>query len=89
MCLHWEIFLFIHQNHVIMKEYLIVTVSVLCIFLLLTCIGLMNIIKPKINDTEFQFVVTDSMMSVYNNDMYVGTVRVQGQLDSLLVDYNQ
>lgn len=72
-----------------MKEYLIVTVSVLCIFLLLTCIGLMNIIKPKINDTEFQFVVTDSMMSVYNNDMYVGTVRVQGQLDSLLVDYNQ
>ncbi len=72
-----------------MKDYLIGTTLVLCIFLLFTCIGLVNSVKPKPDDTQFQFVVTDSMMSVYNNEVYVGTVRVQGQLDSLLVDYNQ
>lgn len=38
---------------------------------------------------EYQFVVTDSMMTVFNGDQVVGTVKIQGQLDSLLVDYNQ
>lgn len=72
-----------------MKDYLIGTVLVLCIFLLLTSIGLVNSIKPPYDDTVFQFTVTDSSMTVYNGDTYVGTVKVQGELDSLLVDYNQ
>lgn len=40
-------------------------------------------------DTQFQFEIVDDSMIVHNNGTYVGTVKVQGQLDSLLVDYNQ
>ena len=72
-----------------MKDYLIGTILVLCIFLLFTSIGLINSTKPSYDDTVFQFTVTDSSMTVFNNETYVGTVKVQGQLDSLLVDYNQ
>lgn len=72
-----------------MKDYLIGTVLVLCMFLLFTCIGLVNSVNHHCDETQFQFTVTDSLMSVYNGSTYVGTVRVQGQLDSLLVDYNQ
>lgn len=73
-----------------MKDYLIGTVLVLCIYLLFLCIGLVNnVSKSTTDDTEFQFTVTDTMMTIYNGDTYVGTVKVQGQLDSLLVDFNQ
>lgn len=41
------------------------------------------------DDKEFQFIITDSVMTVYNNDTYVGTVKIQGELDSLLIDYLQ
>ena len=70
-----------------MKDYLMRTIVVLCVLLLF--IEGVKSVRSQPDDTQFQFVVTDSMMSVYNNDVYVGTVRVQGQLDSLLVDYNQ
>jgi len=70
-----------------MKDYLMGTIVVLCVLLLF--IEAVKSVRSQPDDTQFQFVVTDSMMSVYNNDVYVGTVRVQGQLDSLLVDYNQ
>lgn len=73
-----------------MKDYLIGTILVLCLCLLFTSIGLVNSVKKSLPDeTQFQFVVTDSMMTVYNGPNYVGTVKVQGQLDSLLVDYNE
>lgn len=72
-----------------MKDYFLGTFCVLCILLLFTCISLVNSVNHHIDETEFQFTVTDSLMTVYNGDTYVGTVRVQGQLDSLLVDYNQ
>ena len=72
-----------------MKDYFLGTIWVLCMLLLFTCISLVNSVNYHIDDTEFQFTVTDSLMTVYNGDTYVGTVRVQGQLDSLLVDYNQ
>lgn len=42
-----------------------------------------------VDDTQYQFTVIDSKIEVWNNDTYVGTVKLQGQLDSLLVDYNQ
>lgn len=72
-----------------MRDYLIGTILALCIFLLFTCIGLVNSVQHHCNETEFQFTITDSTMSVYNGSTYVGTVKIQGQLDSLLVDYNQ
>lgn len=73
-----------------MRNYLIGAMLALSLFLLITCIGVLNRVKDTLaDDTQFQFVVTDTMMTVYNGSTYVGTVRVQGQLDSLLVDYNQ
>lgn len=73
-----------------MRDYLIGTILALCIFLLFTCIGLVNSVRHQhCDETEFQFTITDSTMSVYNGSTYVGTVKIQGQLDSLLVDYNQ
>lgn len=74
-----------------LKDY-----SVLVLLTLSLYLGLMSLMAiDKINDridrqlVEYQFVVTDSMMTVFNGENVVGTVRVQGQLDSLLVDYNQ
>lgn len=73
-----------------MKDYMIGAMLALCLCLLFTCINLVNSVRHHhCDETEFQFTVTDSTMSVYNGSTYVGTVKVQGQLDSLLVDYNQ
>jgi len=33
---------------------------------------------------EYQFIVTDSTMSVYDGSRLVGNVRIEGQLDSLI-----
>lgn len=74
-----------------LKDYLVLVLLILSLY-----VGLKSLIAiDKINDridrqpVEYQFVVTDSMMTVFNGDQVVGTVKVQGQLDSLLVDYNQ
>lgn len=60
-------------------------------YLSLECINSLKAIDNRIDRqaVEYQFVVTDSMMTVYNDNQVVGTVKIQGQLDSLLVDYNQ
>ena len=73
-----------------MRDYLVGAMLALSLFLLITCIGVLNRVKDTlVDETEFQFTITDSTMSVYNGSTYVGTVKIQGQLDSLLVDYNQ
>lgn len=38
---------------------------------------------------EYQFVVTDTMMTVYDRNRVVGTVKLEGQLDSLIIADNQ
>lgn len=77
-----------------MKNSIILIVIVLLILNFLQFFVTSNKIE-SINDrlnranVEYQFVVTDSMMTVYDDNLVVGTVKLQGQLDSLLVDYNE
>jgi hypothetical protein len=40
-------------------------------------------------NTEYQFVVEDRDIIVYDGNRLVGRVKLEGQLDSLLVDDNQ
>ena len=45
--------------------------------------------QPKINPCEYQFIVTDDSVTVYDYDRTVGTIKLDGQLDSLIILYNQ
>jgi hypothetical protein len=40
-------------------------------------------------NVEYQFVVTDSTITVWDHNRPVGTVRLEGQLDSLIIADNQ
>ena len=41
------------------------------------------------SNVEYQFVVTDSKITVWDDNRWVGTVELQGQLDSLITFDNQ
>ena len=43
----------------------------------------------KHNPCEYQFIVTDDSLTVYDGDRTVGTVKIQGQLDSLIIEDNK
>jgi len=44
----------------------------------------------KLAETDYVVNITDDSISVYHNDFsFVGKVKLQGQLDSLLIDDNQ
>jgi hypothetical protein len=40
-------------------------------------------------NVEFQIVVEDSTITVWDKEMFIGRVKLQGELDSLMVDVNQ
>lgn len=40
-------------------------------------------------NVEYQFVVTDSTITVWDHNRPVGTVKLEGQLDSLIIADNQ
>lgn len=76
------------------KTNLMVVLAALCIMSIIITAILGSIYylgknKRTVDETQYQFTVTDSTIEVWNNDTYVGTVKLQGQLDSLLVDYNE
>ena len=51
--------------------------------------GLLVSCNKQLDETMYVFNIVDDSIVVYHNDMsYVGTVKLQGQLDSLLVDDN-
>jgi len=41
------------------------------------------------SNVEYQFVVTDSTITVWDDNRWVGTVALEGQLDSLITSDNQ
>lgn len=41
------------------------------------------------DSVEYQFIVTDDSITVYDGQRTVGTVKLQGQLDSLIIEDNQ
>lgn len=46
-------------------------------------------IKPEPNPCEYQFIVTDDSVTVYDSNRIVGTIKLEGQLDSLITLDNQ
>jgi len=46
-------------------------------------------IVPKKNSCEYQFIVTDDSITVYDGDKTIGTVKLEGQLDSLIIKDNE
>lgn len=40
-------------------------------------------------NVEYQFVVVDSTITVWDRNRHVGTVKLEGQLDSLIIADNQ
>ena len=68
------------------------------IFTVLVCItslalfGLMmynQTVVQKKNPCEYQFIVTDDSVSVFDGKRTVGTIKLEGQLDSLITLDNQ
>lgn len=46
-------------------------------------------LETEINSAEYQFTITDDSISVYDFDRHVGTVKIEGQLEQLLIKDNE
>jgi hypothetical protein len=75
-----------------MKNYailiLILATLLISVFIQIITIHNINNRFDRIN-VEYQFIVTDNTITVYDKNNVIGTVKLEGQLDSLLIDYNQ
>ena len=86
---------FIHQiNKQFIKEFVVIAVSVvltLCTYMLFRTFGELKAINDRLDraNVEYQFVVTDSTITVWDDNRWVGTVKLEGQLDSLIISDNQ
>jgi hypothetical protein len=47
------------------------------------------VVKTLVDSTEYQFNVIDDSAYVYNNQRYVGVIKLNGTLDSLIISDNQ
>jgi hypothetical protein len=66
----------------------------LCIILLFTSIQTLNKVDERIErlnrmSVEYQIVVIDSVISVYDNNRFIGEVQLEGELESLINNDNQ
>jgi Ca2+/Na+ antiporter len=73
------------------KEILGFCLIVLCLY-----IGYISIVAHRQTseridraNVEFQIVVEDSTITVWDRETFIGRVKLQGELDSLMVDVNQ
>lgn len=62
-----------------------------CMYLCFKSVQTIQALNNRLDraNVEYQFVVTDSMMTVYDANRVVGTVKLEGQLDSLITSDNQ
>jgi len=77
-----------------MKEILNIIVAallVVAVYLSFKSAAAIQAVNNRLDraQSEYQIVVEDSMLQVFDGNNHIGTVKLQGQLDSLLVDYNQ
>lgn len=77
-----------------MKQFtLIVGVIVLLLvsYVSLRSIQTLDSINNRLNraNAEYQFVLSQDSVIVFDNNRFVGTVRLEGQLDSLMVADNE
>lgn len=86
-----------HLNQVIMYKGIVIAVGcmfALCIILLFTSIQTLNKVDERIErvnrmSVEYQIVVIDSVISVYDNNRFIGEVQLEGELESLINNDNQ
>ena len=77
-----------------MKEFVVIAVSIvltLCVYMLFRSFGELKSINDRLDraNVEYQFVVTDSAITVWDKNRWVGVVKLEGQLDSLIMADNQ
>ena len=77
-----------------MKDYILIPISiflVLCCYLLFRSFGTLENINDRLDraNVEYQFVVTDTIITVYDDNRIVGSVKLEGQLDSLIIADNE
>lgn len=77
-----------------MKQFtLIIGVIVLLLvsYVSLRSIQTLDSINNRLNraNAEYQFVLSQDSITVFDNNRLVGTVRLEGQLDSLMVADNE
>jgi hypothetical protein len=77
-----------------MKEFVVIAVSIvltLCTYMLFRSFGELKSINDRLDraNVEYQFVVTDSTITVWDNNRLVGNVKLEGQLDSLIMADNE
>lgn len=66
----------------------------LCLGLLVASIQNLNKVEERIErlnrmSVEYQIVVIDSVISVYDNNRFVGDIQLEGELESLINNDNQ
>lgn len=73
------------------KELLVSVMFILCVYTLFMSIQTIENINNRLDrvNVEYQFVVTDDSISVYDDNRVVGTVKIEGQLDSLIIADNK
>ena len=67
---------------------------VLCLGLLVASIQTLNKVEERIErmnrmSVEYQIVITDTTVSVYDDNRFVGEVRLEGELKHLINNDNQ
>jgi hypothetical protein len=71
----------------------IVALSLICLSLYMgwKIISFQKEISERVDraNVEFQIVVEDSTITVWDKETFIGRVKLEGQLDSLMVDVNQ
>jgi hypothetical protein len=77
-----------------MKDYILIPISILltlCVYLLFRSFGTLENINSRLDraNVEYQFVVTDTIITVYDANRIVGSVKLEGQLDSLIIADNE
>lgn len=70
---------------------LIGVISLCSLYVSSRAVDTLDAINSRINraKTEYQFVVTDTVMTVWDNNRLVGEVKIEGQLDSLIIADNE
>ncbi len=75
-----------------MKQTKIITFNIILLFVLLigASLSLYNVYEQhQRSKTEYQFIVNDDSITVYDGNRTVGTVLLEGDLDGLIIMDNQ
>jgi hypothetical protein len=77
-----------------MKQFTLILgaiVLLLLSYVLFRSIQTLDSINARLNraNAEYQFVLSQDSITVFDNNRFVGTVRLEGQLDSLMIVDNE